>query len=105
MMSPASHSTFCPLLQLGNGDYFLRPLVRQQTGVHIDAHFFQNASAWAFPRPSANASAKLANRTVNQSQSVTCRVKPKGAGGGIPDKDDRSNQGTDGRDEYHEVFG
>ena len=28
----------------------------------------RNASAWALPRPSAMASAKLANRQVNQSQ-------------------------------------
>src|ERR1700721_270865 len=37
----------------------------------------RSVSACALPRPSAMASAKLANRTVNQSQSVICRLKPK----------------------------
>src|SRR6266480_2312105 len=32
----------------------------------------RSASAWALPRPSATASAKLANSTVNQSQTVIC---------------------------------
>jgi hypothetical protein len=36
----------------------------------------RSASAWALPRPSAIASAKLANSTVNQSQSETARMKP-----------------------------
>ena len=40
---------------------------------------FRRASAWALPRPSAIASAKLAKRTVNQSQRVTWRVKPTSA--------------------------
>ena len=33
-------------------------------------------SAWALPRPSAMASAKLANRQVNQSQRQIWRLKP-----------------------------
>ena len=32
----------------------------------------RSASAWALPRPSATASAKLANSTVNHSQTVIC---------------------------------
>ncbi len=39
----------------------------------------RRVSAWALPRPSAMASAKLANSTVNHSQSVICRLKPKPA--------------------------
>ena len=39
---------------------------------------WNRASAYAFPRPSASASAKLAKNTVNQSQSAICKVKPKG---------------------------
>ena len=39
----------------------------------------RSVSAWALPRPSATASAKFANRTVNQSQSDTARMKPGGA--------------------------
>jgi hypothetical protein len=37
----------------------------------------RSVSAWALPRPSAMASAKLANSTVNHSQRVICRLKPK----------------------------
>ena len=37
----------------------------------------RSASACALPRPSAMAVAKLANSTVNHSQSVICRLKPK----------------------------
>ena len=36
------------------------------------------ASAWARPRPSATASAKLANSTVNQSQAAICPVNAAG---------------------------
>ena len=39
----------------------------------------RSALAWALPRPSATASAKLANSTVNQSQRAICRVKPIGS--------------------------
>ena len=38
----------------------------------------RSASACALLRPSAMASAKLANSTVNHSQSVTARMKPGG---------------------------
>ena len=41
----------------------------------------RRAAAWAFPRPSASASAKFAKSTVNQSQSATWPVK---AGGAAP---------------------
>jgi hypothetical protein len=37
-----------------------------------------SAAAWALPRPSATASAKLANSTVNQSQRVMARMNPGG---------------------------
>src|SRR5215469_4253770 len=36
----------------------------------------RKVSAWALPRASAIASAKLAKMTVNQSQMAICRVKP-----------------------------
>ncbi len=39
----------------------------------------RSASACALPRPSAIASAKFANSTVNQSQTETARMKPAGA--------------------------
>ena len=37
----------------------------------------RSVSAWALPRPSAMASAKLANSTVNHSHKVICRLKAK----------------------------
>ena len=37
------------------------------------------ASAWAFPRPSARASEKFANKTVNHSQIATMPINPAGA--------------------------
>ena len=39
----------------------------------------RSASAWALPRPSATASEKLANRTVNHSHRATPPIKPAGA--------------------------
>ncbi len=39
----------------------------------------RNASACALPRPSAIASAKLANSTVNHSHTATLRMNPAGA--------------------------
>ncbi len=36
----------------------------------------RSASAWAFPRPSAMASAKFANNTVNHSHTVICSENP-----------------------------
>jgi uncharacterized protein (DUF427 family) len=39
----------------------------------------RRAAAWALPRPSATASAKLAKSTVNHSHSVIARMKPAGA--------------------------
>ncbi len=39
----------------------------------------RSVAACCLPRPSARASAKLANRTVNQSQAAMARIKPAGA--------------------------
>src|ERR1035438_2562530 len=43
----------------------------------VSARAFLSVSACALPRPSAMASAKLANSTVNHSHSVICKLKPK----------------------------
>ncbi len=40
----------------------------------VSLRVLRSSSAWALPRPSAIASAKLANSTVNQSQSATWPV-------------------------------
>jgi hypothetical protein len=41
----------------------------------VSARALRSVSAWALPRPSAIASAKLANRTVNHRNSATSPVK------------------------------
>ncbi len=50
----------------------------------------RNASAWAFPRPSAIASAKFANRTVSHKMQAMAMVYPIGASE-IPNKPRRDN--------------
>ena len=45
----------------------------------VSERALRNVSACALPRPSAIASAKLANKTVNHSQSVICRLNLKAA--------------------------
>ena len=102
---PGLAQHFLPLAQLGNGDYFLRPLVRQQTGVHIDAHFFQGVRlglSTAFRQCFRKVGEQDGEPEPERDLQGKAERLP---GGGIPDKDDRGNQGTDGRDEYHEVFG
>ena len=42
----------------------------------VDVLVFRSESAWALPRPSANASANSANRTVNHSQSEIWTMNP-----------------------------
>ena len=42
----------------------------------VSRRVFRSSSACALPRPSAIASAKFANRTVNQSQSASWKMKP-----------------------------
>ena len=81
MVSPASTRTTSPLRRSGEGISvrgdskrgswsFLAIVVRR---------VWRRAAAWALPRPSAIASAKLANSTVNQSQTATARMNPAGA--------------------------
>ena len=45
----------------------------------VSLRVLRSASAWALPRPSATASAKLAKRTVNHSHSATAPMNPTGA--------------------------
>ena len=61
--------------QEGGGDHFDASAAQHAAGVGFGLGFAQ-VSACALPRPSAMASAKLANSTVNQSQSEIWKVKP-----------------------------
>ena len=91
MVSPASTSTTSPRQQPGGlADGLAAPCVgRGAVGVGILNPLSRRASmvvrrprkvaACCLPRPSARASAKLANSTVNQSHTVIARMKPAGA--------------------------
>ena len=59
-------------------------------------------SACALPRPSAIASAKFANSSVNHSQSATARMKPAGASPWPPSACSHSSGRQDAADEHDE---
>ena len=66
----------------------------------------RSVSAWALPRASAIASAKLANSTVNQSQSEICTPKPTLPAPVAMSRIDehRRQRGADLDDEHHRVL-
>ena len=55
---------------------FLRSRAGQQLGLRLGARALRSASACALPRPSATASAKFANSTVNHSHMTIWNSKP-----------------------------
>ena len=63
-------------------------------------------SAWALPRPSAMASAKLANSTVNHSHRMIWPEKARfgAAGGDVADEQDGGERGDDLDDEHDRVL-
>ena len=71
MMSPVSQITLSPRRNWVAETDSSRPLSRSLRAT-VCVLVFRSDSACALPRPSAIASAKLANSTVNQSQSVVC---------------------------------
>ncbi len=77
MMSPASTSTRSPTLRLVPGTVVksLLPALPSSLAC-VSVRVRRRDSACAFPRPSATASAKLANSTVNQSHSTIWNEKP-----------------------------
>ncbi len=88
MNSPASQSTTSPLRRSALVVVVTRARAgskrspcgsRSSFRAVMSRRAFRSASACALPRPSAIASAKLANRTVNQSHSDTARMNPAGA--------------------------
>ena len=81
MTSPASHTTRSPFCKFGAGTFSSRPLRRRRAMVSLRA--LRRLSAWALPRPSATASAKLAKSTVNQSQMASCAMKPRSPAGQV----------------------
>jgi len=75
MMSPASTSTTSPTFRLVPGT--IRKEVRSPLAsslAWVSVRVRRSDSAWALPRPSATASAKLANSTVNHSHTMIWNV-------------------------------
>jgi hypothetical protein len=81
MKSPASTSTMSPFRRLvaDTGSYFALRSARGRRLAWRSRLALRSEAAWALPRPSAIASAKLAKSTVNQSQSDTAKMNPEEA--------------------------
>ncbi len=77
MSSPASTRTMSPVRRSDEETSSIRP---SRSRLAIVSRFMaRRVLAWALPRPSAIASAKLAKSTVNQSQTATAPVKNLGS--------------------------
>ncbi len=78
MISRAETTNRSPLRRRSAGTDSIEPSALRSRAVRL-ARVLRSSSAWAWPRPSAIASAKLANRTVNQSQRAIWSAKPAGS--------------------------
>ena len=81
MSSPASTTTMSPLRSCDAGTRSSRLPFTSRRAV-VSLRILRSVAACALPRPSATASAKLAKRTVNQSQTLTPTVNQAGAAPG-----------------------
>src|SRR5215471_323374 len=79
MLSPASTSTMSPTFSDVPGTRRYVLLIPCSSLAWLSVRVFFSDSACALPRPSATASAKLANSTVNHSQRIIWKVKPRSA--------------------------
>ena len=81
------------------------PVPFKQLGERLRSWSCASVAACALPRPSATASAKLANSTVNQSQRLIWNEKPRlpGAGDEIADEQDRRQRRDDLDHEHHRI--
>ena len=77
MWSPASHTTRSPLASEAAGTSSSVPS-RSRRRAMVSERILRRAEAWALPRPSAMASAKLAKITVRKSQMVMDQLKMPG---------------------------
>ena len=77
MRSPASHTTRSPLASAAAGTSSSVPSASRRRA-SVSDRIRRSVSAWALPRPSAMASAKLAKITVRNSQMVMDQVKMPG---------------------------
>ena len=74
MISPAVTTTWSPTASCELGTSSIAPLASRLRAV-VSARVLRSVAAWALPRPSAIASAKLAKRTVNHSQAAMLPAK------------------------------
>src|SRR5581483_6407349 len=77
ILSPASTSTISPTFRLVPGTRRTVPSEPDSSLAWLSVRVLRSESACALPRPSATASAKLANNTVNHSQTMIWKVKPR----------------------------
>jgi hypothetical protein len=69
-ISPAETTTTSPLVRADDGTSSMPPSSLRRLAM-VSARVLRRVAAWALPRPSAIASAKLANRTVNHRKAAT----------------------------------
>ena len=74
MISPAATTHWSPTASCELGTSSIAPSASRLRAI-VSARVLRSVSAWALPRPSAIASAKLANSTVNHSQAATRPAK------------------------------
>ena len=75
MTSPALQTTTSPARSFDEETFSSRPPSAKRFAI-VSVLVLRSDSAWALPRASAIASAKVANRTVNQSQRSICSSNP-----------------------------
>ena len=106
--SPASTSTTSPALRLGRRHELVVLACRRGRAAWPRSRCAcsRSASACALPRPSATASAKLANSTVNQSQRMIWNEKPRlpPPVDEVADEQDRGQQRHHLDHEHHRVL-
>ena len=74
MTSPATTTTSSPMSRAVDGTSSMEPSSRRRRAT-VSCRVLRSVAAWALPRPSAIASAKLANSTVNQRNATTRPLK------------------------------
>jgi hypothetical protein len=74
MTSPATTTTSSPTSSCVPGTSSVEPSARRRLAI-VSERVRRKVSAWALPRPSATASAKLAKSTVNQRNTATSAAK------------------------------
>ena len=107
MRSPASTSTTSPFLSpVAGSDSKVLDAASLRRLATVSVLALRKVAACALPRPSATASAKLANSTVNQSQRLIWKEKPEPAAAGhqVADEQDRGQRRDHLHREHHGVL-